>query len=81
MRLLTELRVTEFARLIEETDLSATRAAKDVGWNDPRVASHWFRRRYGLTPTQYRRTPQAHVEDPPTLSRVDDLHAQSRESR
>ncbi|MCV7563979.1 helix-turn-helix transcriptional regulator, partial [Micrococcus luteus] len=57
MRLLTELRLTEFARLIEETDISVMRAASEVGWSDPRVASHWFHRRYGITPTQYRRTP------------------------
>ncbi|GAA5149898.1 hypothetical protein GCM10025768_13810 [Microbacterium pseudoresistens] len=63
MRLLTELRLTEFTRLIEETDLSVMRAANDVGWNDPRVASHWFRRRYGTTPTQYRRTPHTVAED------------------
>ncbi|AWD25367.1 helix-turn-helix domain-containing protein [Micrococcus luteus] len=51
------LRLTEFARLIEETDISVMRAASEVGWSDPRVASHWFHRRYGITPTQYRRTP------------------------
>lgn len=63
MRLLTELRLTEFARLIEETDMSVMRAASEVGWSDPRVASHWFRRRYGITPTQYRRTPHTVPED------------------
>lgn len=59
MRFLTELRLTTFTRLIEETNLSVARAADAVGWSDPRVASHWFRRRYGMTPTEYRRRPHA----------------------
>lgn len=55
MRFLTEVRLTEFTRLIEETDLPVFRAARLVGWADPRVASAWFRRRFGTTPTQFRR--------------------------
>lgn len=62
MRYLTEIRLTEFARLTEETDMSLTRAAKSVGWNDPRIASEWFRRRFGLTPSQYRVGLHTHVE-------------------
>lgn len=62
MRYLTEIRLTEFARLIEETDMSVARAAKSVGWNDPRIASAWFRRRFGITPSRYRTALHTHVE-------------------
>lgn len=62
MRYLTEIRLTEFARLIEETDMSVTRAAQSVGWNDPRVASEWFRRRFGITPSRYRAAPHKYVQ-------------------
>lgn len=57
MRFLTELRLTTFTRLIEETNLSVARAAHAVGWSDPRIASNWFLRRYGMTPTEYRSRP------------------------
>lgn len=57
MRLLTELRVTEFARLIEETTLTVEAAARRVGWGDRRVAASWFNRRYGISPTEFRRQP------------------------
>lgn len=57
MRFLTEVRLTEFTRLLEETDLTITEAARHVGWSDPRVAASWFRRRFGIAPTQYRQHP------------------------
>ena len=57
MRWLTEVRTTEFARLIEETTLSVDAAARTVGWADRRVAAAWFRRRFGVSPTQFRRQP------------------------
>ncbi len=57
MRWLTEIRLTEFARLIEETVLPVDAAARRVGWQDRRIASAWFRRRYGVTPTQFRNLP------------------------
>jgi AraC-like DNA-binding protein len=60
MRFLTEVRLTEFTRLIEETDLSVALAARKVGWRDARVASSWFSRRYGATPSQYRTKPHPH---------------------
>lgn len=56
MRYLTEIRLTEFARLIEETDLPLAAIARRVGWQDARVASVWFRRRYAVTPSRFRRT-------------------------
>ncbi|WP_082071944.1 helix-turn-helix domain-containing protein [Microbacterium azadirachtae] len=57
MRFLIETRLTEFTRLIEETDLPIADASRHVGWNDARVAAVWFRKRFGITPTQYRRHP------------------------
>ena len=57
MRFLIETRLTEFTRLIEETDLPIADASRQVGWNDARVAAVWFRKRFGITPTQYRRHP------------------------
>lgn len=56
MRYLTEIRLTEFARLIEETDLPLAAIARQVGWHDAQVAAVWFRRRYAVTPSQFRRT-------------------------
>lgn len=56
MRYLTEIRLTEFARLIEETDLPLAVIARQVGWHDAQVAAVWFRRRYAVTPSQFRRT-------------------------
>ncbi|MFI8633682.1 helix-turn-helix transcriptional regulator [Microbacterium sp. NPDC077663] len=57
MRFLIEARLTEFTRLIEETDLPVSDASRQVGWKDARVAAVWFRKRFGITPTQYRRHP------------------------
>jgi AraC family transcriptional regulator len=57
MRFLTEARLTEFSRLIEETDQPIGLAAQQVGWSDARVATSWFQRKFGLTPTEYRRHP------------------------
>lgn len=54
MRFLIEVRTTEFARLIEETELPIGIAARRVGWTDPRVASAWFRRRFGISPSRFR---------------------------
>ncbi|MDN6659343.1 MAG: AraC family transcriptional regulator, partial [Acidipropionibacterium jensenii] len=61
MRYLAEVRLTEFSRLIEESDCSVAHAAKVVGWTDPRTASNWFHRRYGMTPSQYRLNPHPHT--------------------
>ncbi|XKG42081.1 AraC family transcriptional regulator [Microbacterium marinum] len=38
MRFLIETRLTEFTRLIEETDLPIADASRQVGWNDARAA-------------------------------------------
>lgn len=63
MRFLTEIRLTEFTRLIEETDMSIEMASRAVGWADPRVASGWFVRRFGRSPSQYRSKPHPHHGD------------------
>ena len=55
IRMLAELRVTEFTRLIDETELTIGAAAKQVGWNDSRLASKRFQHRYGVSPRDYRR--------------------------
>ncbi|MFV0307082.1 MAG: helix-turn-helix domain-containing protein [Desertimonas sp.] len=55
MRFLNETRLTEFARLVEETELPIGVAAIRVGWPDTRIASGWMRRRFGLAPAEYRR--------------------------
>lgn len=75
MRFLTEIRLTEFTRLIEETDLSVARAANAAGWDDPRVASNWFQRRFGVTPTQYRLAPHPFLEEPGARRTAEDEHA------
>lgn len=68
MRWLTEARTTEFARLIEETVLTVEQAARRVGWADRRVAAAWFRRRYGVSPTEFRRqSPSACAEEAPCV--------------
>lgn len=63
MRFLAEVRLTEFTRLIEETDLSLAAAAHLVGWADPRVAAGWFRKRFSIPPSEYRRRPHPTSRD------------------
>ena len=57
MRFLAEIRLTEFTRLIEETDVPISAAARQVGWVDSRIASARFRRRFGVSPSEFRETP------------------------
>lgn len=57
IRYLNELRLTAFVRLIEETDLPLALAASKVGWRDSRIAAARFRRRFGLSPSDYRKSP------------------------
>lgn len=62
MRYLSEIRPTEFTRLVEETDLPLAAAAKKVGWCDARVAATWFRRRYGMSPSVFRGHPHPFLD-------------------
>lgn len=57
MRWLTETRLAEFTRLLEETTLPVDAAARAVGWQDRRVAAAWFRRRYGISLAEFRKLP------------------------
>lgn len=59
MRFLVDVRLTEFTRLLEETDIPIATAARQVGWSDSRVAAKWFRRRYGTSPSTFRKHPQS----------------------
>ncbi len=61
MRYLAEIRLTEFTRLIEETEMSVAAAARAVGWRDPRVAAKWFARRFGIGPLKYRTMPHPYL--------------------
>ena len=63
MRYLASIRLVEFTRLIDETDLSVEQAARTVGWTDPRVAAAWFTRRFGMTPSDYRLRPHRRTID------------------
>lgn len=65
MRFLTEIRLTEFTRLIEETELPVSAAARAVGWVDARIATAWFRRRFGVTPSEYRQHPHPTITEGP----------------
>lgn len=63
MRFLTVVRLTEFTRLIEETELPVSSAAREVGWVDARIATRWFSRRFGMTPSEYRGHPHPTVAE------------------
>lgn len=51
---LTMLRIEEMARLLRETDLSVSVAARRVGWHSRSHAAKVFRRCVGVSPHQYR---------------------------
>lgn len=70
MRFLAEIRLTEFTRLVEETDLSLAASARRVGWSDPRVAAGWFRRRFGINPSLYRHSAHPTWKGDPSSSRA-----------
>lgn len=49
-----QLRLTEGARLLSDTDWSVRRIAEQVGYTDPLYFSRLFRRKYGKSPVHYR---------------------------
>ena len=51
---ISEVRLTEAAKLIEETDLTAAEIAYKVGFGSPSYFNKTFRRHYGLTPGDYK---------------------------
>jgi AraC-like DNA-binding protein len=56
---LTMLRTERMAALLRSSDAPIAVIAQEVGWSDPDFAARQFRRRVGVTPSDYR-----------TLSRV-----------
>lgn len=52
---LSNYRLTQAAELLLITDLSVEGAALSCGYTDPLVFSKAFKRKYGLTPSQYRK--------------------------
>lgn len=53
----TLLRIREAARLLLETDLSATEIGGAVGWENPFYFSRIFKRLTGVSPLHYRKNP------------------------
>lgn len=49
-----ELRLSKAARLIETTDSSITEIAYSVGFRDAGYFGKCFRKKYGMTPKEYR---------------------------
>ena len=54
-RLLSDLRLQRAANLLEETDYSVEHIMEEIGILDSNSFYHSFRKRYGLTPQQYKR--------------------------
>lgn len=48
------LRVQEMARLLQQTNMSVSKAAREVGWRSRDHASQVFREAIGISPNQYR---------------------------
>jgi AraC-like DNA-binding protein len=51
-----KLKLEEGERLIRNTDMSVTRIAMDVGFNDVSHFINLFRKKYGVSPLLYRKT-------------------------
>jgi transcriptional regulator GlxA family with amidase domain len=49
------LRIEEAKRLLESTDRAADEISAEVGYEDPSFFRRLFKRRAGLSPSQYRR--------------------------
>lgn len=54
MAYLVQVRLAEFRRLLEQTDLPIQVAARKVGWADQRVAARWFLRKWRVLPREFR---------------------------
>lgn len=55
MTYLAMLRAERMAQLLKATDAPISVIAASVGWGDPDFAAQQFRRRVGVTPSEYRR--------------------------
>ena len=51
----TELRFAEARRLLSQTRLSVAEIANECGFRDGNYMTHFFRKRYGMSPTQARK--------------------------
>ena len=53
---LTDYRMKEALRLIDEEDEKTYIIAMKVGYADPNYFSYVFKKKYGMSPTKYKRT-------------------------
>ncbi|MCH4888568.1 response regulator [Acidaminobacter sp. JC074] len=53
---LTTLRLEAAKRLIEDTQLKNFEVAEKVGYNEPNYFSYVFKKRYGISPSKYRKS-------------------------
>ena len=51
---LTMLRISKAQELLKATDLRSSKIAQAVGYTDPHYFSYLFKKRTGLTPSEYR---------------------------
>src|SRR3546814_6387914 len=66
---ITERRLEQSARLIANAEAATiTEIALDVGFNDPGFFSRCFRRRFGLSPTEWR--SEKHTSELQSLMRI-----------
>ena len=49
------IRLKRAAQLLEKSQLSIAEIAYEVGFNNPKYFARTFKKRTGMTPTQYRR--------------------------
>jgi AraC-like DNA-binding protein len=69
MSYLMELRLQRFAYLLVTTSLAIAEAALRSGWRDADYAGRLFRRRFGISPTAYRRSIAKVSHEDDTLPR------------
>jgi AraC-like DNA-binding protein len=65
--MLASMRLDEAARLLRQRHRTITRIALDCGFRQPQRLATAFRRRFGITPTQFRR--QVLVQSPSDAAR------------
>ena len=53
---LTDYRMKEAIRLMDEEDEKTYITAEKVGYTDPNYFSYVFKKKYGMSPTRYRKT-------------------------
>jgi two-component system response regulator YesN len=59
---LTRVRIAKAKELLENTDISVTDIALQVGFNDPAYFAAIFRREFGLTPLAYRKLKRGQAQ-------------------